>query len=235
MGPPPPQVFYNPVQEFNRDLSICVIDQFAQLRQEEIRAGRLQKLRRRLVSLENLEKGIAAGRAVRGPDSELTPEARATRIEELRAKVQQQEQAVTNNAEPEDVDKLRVLEALSATGLRSMRYWAELGPNRLQTLVVNDLLDGAVTAIRRNIAFNGLPEDRVIARSVSFLCTPFRVCLRGFEIVLGIDRACPLPICRRIGIFRVHIRSPSPPLPSVCVGGWATPCRTIGRPPLQPR
>jgi tRNA (guanine26-N2/guanine27-N2)-dimethyltransferase len=53
------------------------------------------------------------------------------------------------------------LEALAATGLRSIRYAKEI-PN-LRQVVANDLLEEAVDSIRRNTAYNGLDQDLVRA------------------------------------------------------------------------
>ena len=50
--------------------------------------------------------------------------------------------------------RLRILEALSATGLRAIRYAKEL-PN-VERVVANDMDAGAVEAIARNIAHNGV-------------------------------------------------------------------------------
>ena len=54
---------------------------------------------------------------------------------------------------------LRVLEALSATGLRSIRYFKEV-PNVAQ-VIANDADPCAVETIRRNVAHNDLSEDQV--------------------------------------------------------------------------
>jgi tRNA (guanine26-N2/guanine27-N2)-dimethyltransferase len=54
-----------------------------------------------------------------------------------------------------------ILEALAATGLRSIRYAKEI-PN-LRQVVANDLLEEAVESIRRNTAYNGLDQDLVRA------------------------------------------------------------------------
>lgn len=58
---------------------------------------------------------------------------------------------------------LRVLEALAASGLRSVRYWKEI-PDReddLDFVTVNDLEEAAVESIRRNVLHNGLDPERV--------------------------------------------------------------------------
>jgi tRNA (guanine26-N2/guanine27-N2)-dimethyltransferase len=55
---------------------------------------------------------------------------------------------------------LRVLEALSATGLRAVRYASEV-PN-VACVTANDLDPGAVETIRRNVAYNGLEMARLV-------------------------------------------------------------------------
>lgn len=55
---------------------------------------------------------------------------------------------------------LRILEALSATGLRSIRYYREI-PN-VSTIVANDLDPSAVETIARNVKHNGLCTETQI-------------------------------------------------------------------------
>lgn len=91
------EVFYNPAQEVNRDLSVLVLRLFAeQMRQE------------------------------RG----------------------------------EKFDGITILEALSATGLRSVRYWKEV-PG-IKSIVANDIETAAVKNIRRNVHFNGISDTQII-------------------------------------------------------------------------
>eukprot|EP00727_Mastigamoeba_balamuthi_P013216 m51a1_g8517 putative n -dimethylguanosine trna methyltransferase (549) ;mRNA; f:99773-101867 len=89
------EAFYNPVQEFNRDLSIA--------------------------SLRVLTRRRQAAGAAGGP---------------------------------------RVLEALAATGLRSVRYAKEV-PG-LGCVVANDIDQGAVDQIRRNASYNGIAPDLLV-------------------------------------------------------------------------
>ncbi|XP_058796550.1 tRNA (guanine(26)-N(2))-dimethyltransferase [Phymastichus coffea] len=91
-------VFYNPVQQFNRDLSIAVLTEYSKER-----------------SNSECEKK-------KGAKNE-------------------------NSAEG-----LRILEALSATGLRSIRYAKEV-PG-INIIVANDISAQAVEAIKRNVAYN---------------------------------------------------------------------------------
>ena len=89
------EVFYNPVQQFNRDMSIAAIKTWASM-------DRQQRLASKKLSSE----------------------------------------------EP----KYRVLEALAASGLRSIRYAKEIGG--LDQVVANDLSEEAVESITRNVAHN---------------------------------------------------------------------------------
>ncbi|XP_076759096.1 tRNA (guanine(26)-N(2))-dimethyltransferase [Xylocopa sonorina] len=88
-------VFYNPVQEFNRDLSAAVLATYIKNRNEELA---------RANALEEEEKGIT------------------------------------------------LLEALSATGLRSIRYAKEV--QGIKEIVANDISAKAVESIKKNIKHN---------------------------------------------------------------------------------
>jgi tRNA (guanine26-N2/guanine27-N2)-dimethyltransferase len=55
---------------------------------------------------------------------------------------------------------LNILEALSATGLRSVRYWKEI-PN-VRRIIANDIVPDAVEVIRRNVNYNDISEEHVV-------------------------------------------------------------------------
>jgi tRNA(guanine-26,N2-N2) methyltransferase len=59
--------------------------------------------------------------------------------------------------------KSRILDALSASGLRAIRYTKELGAENLSAVVANDFDASAVESIRRNLDFNGLDSSLVQA------------------------------------------------------------------------
>jgi len=106
-------VFYNPVQEFNRDLSIAVLSTFITDRWNEI-------LQKNIQSKENDENSM---------------------LDAARINVESQ-QGIT------------ILEALSATGLRSIRYAKEV--EGIRQIVANDISATAVDSIRENILHNGV-------------------------------------------------------------------------------
>lgn len=66
---------------------------------------------------------------------------------------------------PVEVPKLRILEALSATGLRSIRYWKEI--DGLETILANDCLDAAVATIKQNVEFNDISVDSQVQPSLA--------------------------------------------------------------------
>nr|XP_014086871.1 probable tRNA (guanine(26)-N(2))-dimethyltransferase [Bactrocera oleae] len=112
-------VFYNPVQEFNRDLSVSVLNVFA----------------RRLLK----ERSIAAKKNVKEEN-----------VETNNINVNIEDNTLTAGQKYEN--GLRILEALSATGLRSIRYAKEVAGVR--EIIANDLSKAAVESIGENVKHN---------------------------------------------------------------------------------
>jgi tRNA (guanine26-N2/guanine27-N2)-dimethyltransferase len=132
------EVFYNPVQEFNRDLSILIIRQFLEQYNKE------KEFNEKTISLKE------------------DPEISATNTNNNNNKANANpstSRAATTEHEHNSKRPICVLEALSATGLRAIRYFKEI-PG-LDFVVANDISDDAVAAIRRNVAFNGLSTLQV--------------------------------------------------------------------------
>ncbi|RCK62502.1 tRNA (guanine(26)-N(2))-dimethyltransferase, mitochondrial [Candida viswanathii] len=106
LTPKADEVFYNPIQQFNRDLSIMAIQAYDQLRHEA------------------------------------------------------HEATSNRNKKKKKLNGLKILESLSASGLRSCRYGLEIP--EASRIVANDLLPEAVEQIKQNIEHNGL-ADKVVA------------------------------------------------------------------------
>lgn len=106
-------MFYNPVQEFNRDLSVSVLN----------------------VYFETLWKDKSKAKRKDANDSQEEPKAGV-----------------------KFKNGMRILEALSATGLRSIRYAKEIAG--VSEILANDLSKAAVKSIEENVKFNGV-EDLV--------------------------------------------------------------------------
>ncbi|XP_061472676.1 tRNA (guanine(26)-N(2))-dimethyltransferase [Rhineura floridana] len=125
------EVFYNPVQEFNRDLTCAVLTEFVRLQLSSkgisIAVPGEEKASKVIVDLSTEERE----NAFEQPDQE---EHRAAGVGEVCQ------------------DGVRVLEALAASGLRSIRFAKEV-PG-LQSVVANDLSAKAVELITQNIQLN---------------------------------------------------------------------------------
>ncbi|XP_035695287.1 tRNA (guanine(26)-N(2))-dimethyltransferase-like [Branchiostoma floridae] len=127
------KVFYNPVQEFNRDLTVAVISLFAeeQLKKKGVSVGG--------IGLEQSDKERLA------TDDLPTGSQDNTDMVQAGEKCQ---------------DGITILEALSATGLRAVRFAKEV-PG-IKEIVANDLSREAVSSIQKNITHNGV-DDMVVA------------------------------------------------------------------------
>ena len=126
------EVFYNPIQEFNRDISIAAIRTWDQIFQEERRA-----------KLDAKKARKDASDAKRAQDG-LPPLPKKEPYE-----------GQEENSSP--TRQITILEALSASGLRSVRYAKEI-PN-VRHILTNDLEADAVSSIKRNADFNGISPD----------------------------------------------------------------------------
>ncbi|WWD17458.1 N2,N2-dimethylguanosine tRNA methyltransferase [Kwoniella shandongensis] len=149
--------FLNPVQHYNRDMSVAVIRAWNELRKEELEKKWRTKLEKRggVVKPKKGKKGAAKAK------TEETSEEAALNVDEpvAEATTTGEEQPV---AGPSTEKKFRapsinILEALAATGLRSIRYAKEI-PN-VKYVLANDLSPSACEAMRRNVEFNGVGED----------------------------------------------------------------------------
>ncbi|KAJ8263833.1 hypothetical protein GJAV_G00141810 [Gymnothorax javanicus] len=136
------EVFYNPVQEFNRDLTCAVITEFAreQLAQRGVRVVVPGEKERVVVSLSEDSQA-----SEQQEEQEEAGETKGERQEET------QETAVVG----ERCERgLRVLEGLAASGLRSVRFALEV-PG-LKSITANDFSARAAALIARNAEHNGV-------------------------------------------------------------------------------
>ncbi|KAA0707593.1 tRNA (guanine(26)-N(2))-dimethyltransferase [Triplophysa tibetana] len=139
------EVFYNPVQEFNRDLTCAVITEFAreQLAQRGVRILVPDEKARVVVELSEEKNGTK--------DQEVTeqPENTQQKQEESSDK-----QFITASVGEKCEQGLRVLEGLAASGLRSVRFALEV-PG-LKSITANDYSAKAAALIARNAEHNNV-------------------------------------------------------------------------------
>lgn len=164
--------FLNPVQEFNRDLSTLTIRTWSERFDAEKKA--------RFVRAAQRQKGKGKRKSSSAVNGSQVPveeeqEAKKVRVDEngasvsastsatqdasLEAKVEGEEMQERDWGEGYRSYKFTLLEALSATGLRSIRYAKEIP--LLRWVLANDLSPSAVEAMKRNVALN-FPPDRPI-------------------------------------------------------------------------
>uniref|UniRef100_A0A8C1PDT3 tRNA (guanine(26)-N(2))-dimethyltransferase n=1 Tax=Cyprinus carpio TaxID=7962 RepID=A0A8C1PDT3_CYPCA len=139
------EVFYNPVQEFNRDLTCAVITEFAreQLAQRGVRILIPGEKDRVVVRLSKEKNGNVDQETSEQPENEQQMEEEGDKKEFITASVGERcEQG------------LRVLEGLAASGLRSVRFALEL-PG-LKSITANDYSAKAAALIARNAQHNNV-------------------------------------------------------------------------------
>uniref|UniRef100_H2ZLY1 tRNA (guanine(26)-N(2))-dimethyltransferase n=1 Tax=Ciona savignyi TaxID=51511 RepID=H2ZLY1_CIOSA len=127
-------VFYNPVQEFNRDVTIAVITEFikAKLKKDKINGNIF------LFDLQNFQLD----------DSPVDKKLEDIMMVVLGSEYEGGGPPIVSH------NGVRILEALSATGLRSVRFAKEL-PG-VKQIVANDLSEDAFHLIKQNIDHNNV-------------------------------------------------------------------------------
>lgn len=130
--------FLNPIQEYNRDLSVCVIEHWARVRSREMQEKFEAGWRKRQ------ERG-KGGKKRKREQQQATDGAESVVAE----------QAVPSSTPPAFAEpRFTILEALSATGLRSIRYAKEI--KQAGIVLANDFSPSACDAMRQNVEFNGV-------------------------------------------------------------------------------
>lgn len=123
-------VFYNPIQQFNRDLSVLAIRAYG----EHVLALKKQR------ALRKREKGTKRKREDDGEAED--------------AKQARQEAGQETGQEAGGKGTFTILDALSATGLRALRYASEIPFTTC--IVANDLSASAIQSMKTNIEYNQL-------------------------------------------------------------------------------
>ncbi|KAI8918610.1 N2,N2-dimethylguanosine tRNA methyltransferase [Powellomyces hirtus] len=132
------EVFYNPVQEFNRDMSIAAITAWSKIFLKEKVERSKNALGPKDSSLPPIVNGYVDSHKIISPDS--------------------LEDVDLDFAEYKE-ERFTILEALSATGLRAIRYAKDI--KGIKSIIANDLLEDAVHAIKENVKANEVEETVV--------------------------------------------------------------------------
>ncbi|THU80820.1 N2,N2-dimethylguanosine tRNA methyltransferase [Dendrothele bispora CBS 962.96] len=152
------EAFLNPVQEFNRDLSVACIRVWSEEldKEKETRWIKAKEKKRSKMDGQHARKRQKVMK-----DSEAAGV--GTTTEESGEQGDGENQEKPQEPEKRHPNKVVILEALSATGLRSIRYAKEIP--LVKYVIANDLSPAAAAAIRRNVHFNGLGPDPSIPQS----------------------------------------------------------------------
>ncbi|KAL5335668.1 N2,N2-dimethylguanosine tRNA methyltransferase [Aspergillus crustosus] len=145
-------VFYNPIQQFNRDLTVLALRVYGEHviasrkdknRQQNRRAqrGALEKKKKRKRVDEESE---AAEKQTQKSDTETTDAGDRS--------LKQPETQSQSDPAP----SFTILDALSASGLRALRYASEIP--FVTRVVANDLSCSAIESMKLNIEYNGLEK-----------------------------------------------------------------------------
>lgn len=180
--PNAPTVFYNPIQQFNRDLSVLAIRAFGEDLLAVRRTRKKQRPPKRKAggAVDKTEEGEGEIDGAGGVPAE--KRAKTEYVQEETAHVQDGDASTTTNGatlletstnnettattappatNPPRTPKFKILDALSATGLRALRYAHEIPFASSITAV--DLSAEATASIAANVAHNALvPKINII-------------------------------------------------------------------------
>uniref|UniRef100_A0A7N0SWX4 tRNA (guanine(26)-N(2))-dimethyltransferase n=1 Tax=Kalanchoe fedtschenkoi TaxID=63787 RepID=A0A7N0SWX4_KALFE len=153
------EVFYNKTQVNNRDLSIAVLREFIKRRKQEHEAmlGKRNRGGHKLVAKDEVEDvSVEASTSCVEGDRKMNGECEKEEKTLSDKECGELEGSVVNGGDEKkrrELKPARVLEALSASGLRALRYAREV--EDLGEVVALDNDKNSVEACRRNIKFNG--------------------------------------------------------------------------------
>nr|CAB3267254.1 tRNA (guanine(26)-N(2))-dimethyltransferase [Phallusia mammillata] len=154
-------VFYNHVQEFNRDLTLATISEFSK--------GFLEKKNIHMAEFERKDPSVIHVNQTEDGSGETSD----TDNEKMTNYVYQGEKCE---------EGITILEALAASGLRSLRFAKEL--SGVKKIIANDISTPAYDVINKNIKHNKV-EDLVEARNADAVLLMHQNCDkdRGFNVI----------------------------------------------------
>ncbi|KAF9013853.1 tRNA methyltransferase [Cyathus striatus] len=146
------EAFLNPVQEFNRDLSVACIrvwsEELNESKELKWRQTREKKYKKSEASIPRKKIKAYSGESSDTPiPQEVTPSEEANSSSDAGPKMAY------------NPYKVVILEALSATGLRAIRYAKEIP--LVKHVIANDLSTAAVETMKRNVEINNLGESSI--------------------------------------------------------------------------
>lgn len=161
----PQTVFYNPVQVQNRDLSILIITLFVErrLQQRLVEQKRLELKQQQHQQQQQLSRKEVEQLVAEYQTTIATTLSERLKLPTTTAASTTHDTAPLNpppppspSSSPQQHDNfgVTIMEALAASGLRSLRYWKEI-PG-IRHILINDWEEEAVQRAKENILRNGL-------------------------------------------------------------------------------
>lgn len=152
-------VFYNPIQQFNRDLSVLAIRAYGEHLLDLKKKQRAEQKLKLKLKKENGTKGQKRKRDDDGDDQvQKSTEREGEGKPETREQPAQNERPSEAQPDSNAGPSFTILDALSATGLRALRYASELP--FVTTVVANDLSPSAIQSMKTNVEYNEL-QNRI--------------------------------------------------------------------------
>jgi tRNA (guanine26-N2/guanine27-N2)-dimethyltransferase len=204
------QVFYNPIQQFNRDLSVLAIKTFGQdsisqklKKHEQFRKKNERKKQRSQEKrvVEEPTDGAGGASGTSGAGDAPTKKRKLAEGEAEEGAVPAKKQKTTEHGEEREVDSeavqndptgtngerpawkpaFSILDALSATGLRALRYAQEIP--FATAITSNDLSQSAVDSIKLNVKHNKL-QDTITANTGNAIAYMYSFCdKKGYDVI----------------------------------------------------
>lgn len=150
----PPSVFYNPVQEFNRDLTVAVIRNFVSERSKSVQVESVCKQTKSTpLQPDKCSSTLTTDDKIVVNKSENNSESQSVAADNSLRECIATEGSVSESCISSEKG-IRILEGLAASGLRSVRFALEVPGVR--EVVANDFDRTAVEFIRHNAEKNGV-------------------------------------------------------------------------------
>ena len=134
-------VFYNPVQEQNRDLSILMCTLFTE---RHVKRQEMKRYKKILIQQQKEKQ----------EEKKDVNQLLQTYEQETDWRKMVNDKNNTQQQEKKKEEGIRILDALAASGLRSIRYWKEIP--FIKQVVINDLDPAAVDLAKENITYNNV-------------------------------------------------------------------------------
>ena len=197
------QVFYNPIQQFNRDLSVLAIKTFGQdsiqrkwNRHEQFRQKHARR-KQRMHEGRAAKDVVDAANEADGPSGAEETTSKKRKLDDVEMDddaAPSKKQRVPEDGEMEAEDEVDVnrgktpwkptftiLDALSATGLRALRFAQEIP--FATAVTANDMSKNAVESIKLSVKHNKL-QDTITAKTGNAIAYMYSFCdKKGYDVI----------------------------------------------------